>query len=350
MAALSFDALLRAVKRGDPDPVYYLHGEEDVLKHEAVRALVDRAVDPGARDFNLDQRTATDLDAEALHALLNTPPMLAERRAVVLRGVEQLRKKSKPRDALLAYLERPSPATLLVLVQGDAEAPEADLTRLATTVFIERLPPERAVRWVAHAAGERELTIEPGAAELLVEALGSDLGALRQELDKLAVLVRGRPIVPEDVAALVGVRHGETLQDLVDATLAREPARAARLVERVLAQSGMTGVRIVSALGTALVGASLSRAELDRGTPRARLADALFRHLLAARPFGLRGYKIEAGQWAEWGEHWSAPKLQSALRLALAIDRALKSTGVSNEGGLVRQLVLSLAVRAREAA
>jgi len=350
MAALSFDALLRALKRGDPDPVYYLHGEEDVLKHEAVRALLDRAVEPGSRDFNVDQRAAADLDAEALHALLNTPPMLAERRAVVLRGVEQLRKKSKPRDALLAYLERPSPATLLVLVQGDAEAPEPDLTRHATTVSIERLPPERAVRWVAHAAAERGLTIEPAAAELLVVAVGSDLGALRQELDKLAVLVQGRPAGPADVAALVGVRHGETLQDLVDATLAREPARAARLVERVLAQSGMTGVRIVSALGTALVGAALSRAELDRGTPRARLADSLFRHLLAARPFGLRGYKIEAGQWAEWGERWSARELRGALRLALATDRALKSSGVSDEGGVVRQLVLSLAVPAQEAA
>jgi DNA polymerase-3 subunit delta len=350
MAALSFDALLRALKRGDPDPVYYLHGEEDVLKHEAVRALLDRAVEPGSRDFNVDQRAAADLDAEALHALLNTPPMLAERRAVVLRGVEQLRKKSKPRDALLAYLESPSPATLLVLVQGDAEAPEPDLTRHATTVSIERLPPERAVRWVTHAAGERGLTIEPAAAELLVVAVGSDLGALRQELDKLAVLVQGRPAGPADVSALVGVRHGETLQDLVDATLAREPARAARLVERVLAQSGMTGVRIVSAIGTALVGTALSRAELDRGTPRARLADALFRHLLAARPFGLRGYKIEAGQWAEWGERWSARELRRALQLALATDRALKSSGVSDEGGVVRQLVLSLAVPAQEAA
>jgi len=57
---------------------------------------------------------------------------------------------------------RSLPATLLVLVQGDAEAPEADLTQHATTVSMERLPPERAVRWVAHAAGERELTIEPG--------------------------------------------------------------------------------------------------------------------------------------------------------------------------------------------
>ncbi len=37
MGALTFDALLRSLKQGAPDPVYYLHGEEDVLKDEAVR-------------------------------------------------------------------------------------------------------------------------------------------------------------------------------------------------------------------------------------------------------------------------------------------------------------------------
>ena len=350
MAALSFDALLRALKQGEPDPVYYLHGEEDVLKDEAVRSLVDRAVPPDVRDFNLDQRTASEQDAESLHALLNTPPMLAERRVVVLRGVEQVRAKSKARDALIAYLKQPSPSTVLILVQSDAEAPEADLASHATAVAVQRLPPERALRWVAHAAAQRSLTVEPAAAELLVSALGADLSALRQELDKLAALVQGRAAGTADVAAIVGVRHGETLQDLVNACLAREPAKAARLVGPVLEQPGMSGVKMVSALGTALVGVALARAELDSGTPRARLAEALFRHLLAARPFGLRGYKVEAAQWAESAERWSAAEVRRALRLALDTDRALKSTGVSDETGLLRQLVLALGTARREAA
>ena len=98
------------------------------------------------------------------------------------------------------------------------------------------------------------------------------------------------------------------------------------------------------------LGAALARGELDRGTPRGKLPDALFRHLLAARPFGLRSYKVEASQWATWGERWSAAALDRALRLALATDLALKTTGVSDEAGVMRQLILSLAVPAREAA
>jgi len=346
-----FDALLKHLKRGPAlEPVYYLHGEEDVLKDEAVRAVIDRTLEPGSRDFNLDTRQAADLDAEALTALLDTPPILAPRRVVVLRGVEQLRRKSKARDALVAYLRHPSPTTVLILVQSGDEPPETDLASSATTVTIERLPPDRVHRWVAHAATQRGLVLDSGAAELLVRTTGADLGVLSQELDKLAALASGRPATAADVSALVGTRHGETLADLIDAALSRRAAQASRLVEPVLEQSGMSGVRVVTALGTALLGTALARAELDRGTPRARLANALFTHLRNVRPFGLDDWKITADRWAATAEAWTAPELSRALRLALDTDRALKSTTVSDEDALVRQLVLSLGALAREAA
>src|SRR5213083_93225 len=105
MAVVTFDALLRGLKQGGtPAAVYYLHGDEDVLKDEAVRALVDRMLDPGARDFNFDQRSAADLDPEAFHALVNTPPLLAPTRAVILRGVEQVKKTSGLYKELIRYL------------------------------------------------------------------------------------------------------------------------------------------------------------------------------------------------------------------------------------------------------
>lgn len=350
MGALSFDALFRGLKKGAPDPVYYLHGDEDVLKDEVIRVLLDRTLEPSTRDFNLDVREAAGLDAEGVNALVNTPPMLAERRVVVLRGVEQMRKKSKGRDELLRYLAAPNPTTVLVLVQGAGEKSETDLASRSTAVALERLPPDRVARWIARRATELGLALDPGATRFLVEAVGTDLGAIKQELDKLAVIAVGRPATAEDVAAIVGVRHGATIHDLVDATLDRQPAAAARLVDPALEQPGVTGVRIVMALGTALVGTALARAELDRGTPQGRLDDTMFRHLTAARPFGLRNWKDEAARWARWATLWTAVELRRGLRLALAADRALKGSTVTDDRGLVTQLVLTVAVPLREAA
>src|SRR5207249_9797079 len=112
MAVVTFDALLRGLKQGGtPAAVYYLHGDEDVLKDEAVRALVDRMLAAGARDFNFDHRSAADLDPEAFHSLVNTPPLLAAARVVVLRGIEDLRKASEVRHELLRYVQYASPTT-----------------------------------------------------------------------------------------------------------------------------------------------------------------------------------------------------------------------------------------------
>ena len=90
MSASAQKALNKAIRDGGFAPVYYFHGDDDFLKDDAVKRLVKSAVDPATRDFNLELRRAADLDAETLGSLLGTPPMMAERRVVVLRDVAAL--------------------------------------------------------------------------------------------------------------------------------------------------------------------------------------------------------------------------------------------------------------------
>jgi hypothetical protein len=81
-----------------------------------------------------------------------------------------------------------------------------------------------------------------------------------------------------------------------------------------------------------------------------RLPDIVFRQLLAARPYGLRSYKAEAANWSAWSAHWTAGELRRALRAALDADNALKTATVSDDRGIVTQLVLGFAKLNREAA
>jgi DNA polymerase III subunit delta len=66
--------------------VYYLFGQDDYLKEHAVHQLIEAAVDPTTRDFNLEVRRATELDAEVLGSLLATPPMMADYRVLIAEG------------------------------------------------------------------------------------------------------------------------------------------------------------------------------------------------------------------------------------------------------------------------
>jgi DNA polymerase-3 subunit delta len=351
MPAQTYDALLRSLAKGELAPVYYLHGPEDILKDEAVEAIVERALDPALRDFNFDQRSAGQLDPEAIFSLCTTLPMMAERRVVVLREIEGWKRKPKARAAFLAYLERPAAETVAVLVQGSAEEDaDTDLVRGAFSVDCAPLVPERARRWLLRRAGRLGVSLEDAAADHLLAATGGELGGIASELEKLRALPPEPPLTADQVGALVGVRHGETVYDWRDAVLDGEAGRAGRMIGPLLDQSGVTAVRLVSLLGTSLVGVGLARSHYDRRVRGGQLERLVLDRLRQLRIFGLPDWKSESGRWARWAAAWPAGRVRDGLRAARQADQALKNTVISDERGVLTDLVLRLAVARSEAA
>jgi len=354
MPGRSFDALQRALNKGEIQPVYYLFGDEELLKDDAVRRIVALAVDATARDFNLDRRRAPELSADEFRSLVETPPMLTARRCVVLTEVECLQQK-RPRQqalrtAVTGYLARPSPETVLVLVQTAGEKLDPGLEHGSTAVDFQILEPARILRWIHHRAGETGLTLEVDAARLLQEAVGDDLPQLAAELVKLGGAISGRPVTAADVADLVGVRHGETAGDFLDAVSGRRFAAAAAMVPRLLAGPGTTGVRLVSSLGTVMIGLALARVHLDGGESRSAARERVFRTIQAVRPPGLRNWGEEAARWVDDAANWTAEELEAGLAALLRADTRLKSTAVSGEAEIVAEAVLSMGVAERTAA
>ena len=94
----------------------------------------------------------------------------------------------------------------------------------------------------------------------------------------------------------------------------------------MLGQPGVSGVKLLTALGTALVGVGIARHTIDRGLRGRSLEAAVFKSLLGTRPFGLLGYKEEASRWSRWAPHWPGTRIRAALRAARDTDQALKDT------------------------
>ena len=345
MSASSLKTLRDAIKRRSFDGAYYISGEDEYQKDEAVRQLVEAAIDPSARDFNLDIRRAADLDAESLGVLLATPPMMADRRVVVLRDVGALRKE--PRKVLEDYLR--DPALDLVLIMSATSGAKADvgLSSSSTALEFDPLSGDRIPKWIAHHASTAlGVTITEPAIELLQAAVGNDLHQLSGELDKLASYVAGQdqPIGEEAVAAIVGVRRGETLSDLLDAVADRNAARALELIPHVLAQPKTTGVSVVMALSTQMLAISWGRAKLDEGFPRARLSQEYFNLLRETGAFTGRPWGSATAVWTRAADRWSRQSLDRALDSLLEADVALKESRVSSEEQLLASLLLSLCV------
>lgn len=356
MSRHSYNDLLRALGRRELQPVYYLFGIEDILKEEVARAILDQALEPHERDFNFDQRGAAGLGPDDLHALVNTLPMMASRRVVMIRDIEVWKKKAPPREVLLRYLANPSSDTILLLLENapaseekrrDYEPDEA-LVAHTFAVDFEPLPPDRVARWLDHHAKQLGVVFGDGAAEHLAAAAGYHLGALRSELEKLTALGGDGPISREQVGDLVGVRHGETLEDWVAAVLADDTGRAIELGTRVLEQSGMSGVKMITTLGTSLIGLRLARSLHDKGSRGATLERALMERLRTLRAFGIGDWKRLTRSWSRAAGQWSGARLRDATRATLEADMALKGTRVSDDTGVLTDLVLRLGGSAAE--
>jgi DNA polymerase-3 subunit delta len=356
MASTSHKALNAALKTRAFAPVYFLFGDDDYQKEDAVRLLVDAAVDPATRDFNLEVRRAAGVDGEALEALLGTPPMLAERRVVVLRDPAALKKDGRQR--LERYLARLAADTVLVLVAPAGAKADRAFQQAAGAGAFEFAPlsEDRVARWIAHQVSATSgASITPEAAQLLQSAVGNDLQQLAAELDKLASYAAGggeggsaRAIDEDAVTAVVGVRRGETVGDLLDAVARRDVRTAAALVPHVLDLPKSSAVTVVMALTTQTLALAWGQARRARGVSASALSGFggpdSFMTLLkessgsyVGRPWG---EAVRA--WAAAVDRWTAESLDRALRLLLDADVALKETKLSSEEQLLATLVLAL--------
>ena len=209
MSASSLKTLRDALKRRSFDGAYYISGDDDYQKDDAVRQLIEAALDPGARDFNLDIRRASDLDAETLSVLLSTPPMMAERRVIVVRDTGALKKDV--RKVLDDYLRRPAPDLLLLLTLAAGSKADSALSAATTQLQFDPLTGDRIPKWIAHhVTTELKIRISAPAIELLQAAVGSDLHQLAGELDKLASYVEGNDgEIGEDAVAAGSCGGGE---------------------------------------------------------------------------------------------------------------------------------------------
>ena len=330
--------LRAAIQDKQFSPAYYFFGEDEYLKEEGLRQLLGAAVDPATRDFNLDQHKGGDLDAEALGSLLAMPPMMADRRVVVIRDVTSLRKDA--RASLEEYLRSPARDVLVALTAPADAKSDKTLSELTVPVECESLTGAQVPKWIVARAEKLGTSISPAAVELMQDAVGGDLSQLSIELDKLLSYCAGGAIDEDAVATIVGVKRDETPGRLLDAVAMREGALAVSLISGVLQQPKMGAVPIVMALTTQTLALAIG---LTRPIPAGRQSSEYF-SLLRSGSSNLTGraWGEAVSSWARAHGQWSRADLDHALRVLLQTDFALKSSRVSSDEQILATAVLSI--------
>lgn len=320
LAAAMKNPLRTVVPKGSPGGVFFLHGEDEHRKGEAIKALVDAHLDPGTGDFNLDVVQASEVNVEDFARILATPPMMAERRVVVVRGAEAFAGAARPRDLVLGLVANPPPDLVLILSARIPDRSKAKfyqtLIRNTRSIEFAAITPDDVPGWLMEETTLRfGTTIDADAATALGQAVGANLGILSQELEKLAAVAgNGRRITLEHVRAAGTVLPKQDRWKWFDLVGARRFAEAVASV-RVLLNQGESGVGLVVGLSTHLLRIGL----VVEGGPRALEAVLPPHQKWLSRQIG-----VQAGAWSKDG-------IRLAVLSLLRVDRLLKASSLSDE-------------------
>lgn len=341
MEAKPLRELRAAMQRGEYAPAYYIHGDDEYRKDDLLRQLALAVVDPATRDFNLDSFRGNEVNPEQLESLLNTPPMMAARRAVFVRDTGSLKKDA--RTTIERYLERPSPDSVLVLVALAGTKDEKAFSSRAVPVPVEPLAGEALESWlVAHAREAHGAELRPDAVAALAEAVGADTVQLAAEVDKLASYANGAPITRAAVADVVGVHEGETLGTLLDAVAARDLPAALAVVEPVLTQPKVSAVSVIMALTVQTLALAWGVQARARGVKEFRMQGEYFTLLKETGAFPMRPWGDAAKAWAKHLVHWDRGSVTAALRALRVADQQAKDTRLSSDDQLLATLLCAM--------
>jgi DNA polymerase-3 subunit delta len=213
MTPLEFE---NSLKKGAIPPVCFLYGEEQFLVERAVQSLLERAIDPGLKDFNFNVYFGNESKGIEILDAAQTLPMFAERRAVLVKRADQL--KADALDILLPYIKNPSSGTCLVLTGVKIDQRKkffVEFKKLALLVDYKRLYDNKVSAFIQSEAVAHGKPIETAAADLLFALIGNNLQELCSQIEKLSVYAGGKQrITVEDVRTMASSSKAFTAFEL----------------------------------------------------------------------------------------------------------------------------------------
>ncbi len=349
------DRFLSEVEARKLRPAYVFVGDEIFFRRRCREAILEHLVPPDLRDFSLFEFDLAETDLAEVLDRARTPSLMAPFQVFFVRGVKHLYGRASNEDRLAAieqYCKDPNPDAVLIFVADHISIP-ADARRMDMTdkdryqrirdtlgqycaiVELARVHEGEAVRWLTDYCATQGAAIDADAARELVDALGSDMTMISNELEKLLLYVGGKKHVAlGDVETMVLAAKQRSLYELTDAISAKDRVRALEMLDAILS----SGEGEEAAIGHLFMLAKTFRQMLvilERNVRDQRMLWAALWQGFRVPPFAADDIIKQARRYK------SKRELTRALRLVAKTDLVLRSNPVSKRL-ILEKLVLEL--------
>jgi DNA polymerase-3 subunit delta len=330
---MTFEQIVGDIKRKIYHPVYLLHGDEPYFI-DAITDLIEESVlTESEKEFNQTVIYGRDTDPGRIIDTARRFPMMANYQVVIVREAQDIEKI----ENLQPYMEKPQPSTILVIAHKykkiDQRKGFAKSVLKAGVVFeSSKFYDNKVPGWINEQVTGKGYSIRPEACQLLAEYLGSDLGRISNELEKLVInLPAGSTIDNSLIERNIGISKDYNIFELQNALGTKDVAKANRIINYFASNTKQNPTIVVLTVLFGYFMKVMIYHQLKDKSPKNAAA------ALSVNPFFVKDYAVAA-------QNYPFKRIRVIIAMLREYDLRLKgvNNGSTGESELLRELVYKI--------
>jgi len=229
---MEFDQIISELKKKVFHPVYFLMGNEPYYIDQIAEYIEKNLLDDAMKAFNQTVVYGKDTDVVKIIELCRGFPMMASFKVVIVKEAQDVKKI----EELEKYLNNPLKTTILVVCYKykplDQRTKFSRLVAKQGVLFESaELRDYQVPKWIEKHLNNLGRSITPQAAQIMADFLGTDLGRIVSELDKLVVALPGiTQYTPEHIEKNIGISREFSIFELQNALAEKNVLKANRII------------------------------------------------------------------------------------------------------------------------
>jgi DNA polymerase III subunit delta len=231
---MSFESIIADLQNKIYSPIYFLMGDESYFIDAITDYISKNVLAETEKAFNQTTIYGKDADASEIINSAKRYPMMSKYQVIIVREAQNIRNI----DDLVYYAQNPLESTVLVLnykykLLDKRKKLYKELEKNGVLFESKKLYDDKVPDWATRYLKDKGFQIQPTAAVLLSEFLGSDLSKIVMELDKLMLIIpKGEKLISlAHIEDNIGISREYNNIELQNALTRKDHLKAFRIAE-----------------------------------------------------------------------------------------------------------------------
>lgn len=230
---ITYEEIARDLKNRVYKPVYYLMGEEAYYIDRIADYIAQTVLNETEKEFNQTVMYGADTDIATIINAAKRYPMMAKYQVVIIKEAQNV----KNMEGLSYYLQKPLESTILVLCHKHGALDRrkklaVEIEKVGVLFESKKIKEAQLPGFIAAYLKRKSVEIEPKAAEMMADFVGTDLSRMAGELEKLIITLPAgqRRVTPEQIEQNIGISKDYNNFELRNSLVAKDVLKANRII------------------------------------------------------------------------------------------------------------------------